>query len=145
MRNASSTSTHLVLDLVPPAGAGGSGVALTLDVDSGKAAWSKVAPSDPESVHPGSVYDLGTGIQAVAGTVRNARQLVTVVSQKGATPAAAYDGTKAVLSVALDLSGTTLASGTPISLAVAKAQHLPATGEPVDIKGTLALGILTAQ
>lgn len=142
VKSATSTPAHLVLDLLPPAGGTGSGVALTLGSETAKAAWARPSSTDGELVRAGAVYDLGAGVPAVVGTAKGAN-LVTVVSQKGAAAPAAYDGTKAVLSVALDYKGAGVVAGTVIPLTVVKAQHLPAAGDPAAV--SVLVGALTAQ
>jgi hypothetical protein len=144
VKNAASTSTHLILDLVPPSSVSGRGVGFTLQSD-GKVTWSKVAPSDAELVKPNGVYDLGTGAQALlAMTQSNA--LTVGVYQKGQGSAKPYDGTTPVLSIAMDFSSSAgLTVGTTIPLRMEKISHLPASGTPVDIKTLASMGTLTAQ
>lgn len=142
LRNASSTHTHLVLDLIPAAGSG-RGVALTLQADTTKVAWAKVSPGDSEYIKPGGVYALGTGTVALVGTVKGT-DLVAGIFQKGRGNAASY-GASSVLSVSLDLSTSGLAPGTEVSLSVKKTAHSPASGALVDLDSQVQVGRLQLQ
>jgi hypothetical protein len=143
VRNASSTNTHLVLDLLPAAGSG-RGVALTLQADTAKVAWARVASADPEYLKPGGVYALGGGTAALLGTVKGT-DLVAGIFQKGKGNAASY-GTAPVLSVALDFNTSlNLAPGTTVSLSVKKAAHSPAAGALADLGSQVQVGSLQLQ
>jgi hypothetical protein len=138
MKDASSTPTHLVLNLVGPTGGSGYGVAFTLAVDPAKATWSDVAPADPGFVK-NAAYSLGTGSQLLKGKV-TAGSLSAGVFQKGVAGAATpYNG--ALVRVALDLMpGQAIGSSIPIT--VSGTQELTASG-----MGAISVtaGTLTAQ
>jgi hypothetical protein len=121
VKDTSSTASHLVLDLLAPAGASGMGVALVLDVDGNLASWSPVA---------------GGGLVGTDGF-----QGKILASQENPTPPIAYGGGP-VLTVALDL-GRGAPPG-PVPLTVSQAGHLAA---PMSMPTTLtiAVGVLTAR
>lgn len=97
-----STPTHLVLNLLGPAGTQGSGVGFFLSADNAKVTWSKVSSSDTESVKNGA-FNLGSGTQLLKSRISGS-QLEAGVFQKGNTvPAVTFTATGVLASVALDL------------------------------------------
>lgn len=145
MKNASSSGSHLVLDLVGPATGTGMGVAITLNADATRVTWVDVPPGGTTAVlmQNGTQFTLGTGtpIQKAKAAVG---VLQATVAQKAPTAAASLNGT--LLRVALDLKpGLGLAQGTAITLQynVTKCELLDGTGALSNI--TLSVGTLTAQ
>jgi len=123
VRNASSTSTHLVLDLVGPSGTQIQGGLFTFSADSTKATWGNPGGSDTY-VLEGSALSLGTGIKLLKSQM-SGQTLTAAIYQKGSTAAATL-GSAPVLSVALDLkSGASVGS---LSLTCTYAQTLDASG-----------------
>jgi hypothetical protein len=138
VKDGSSTSTHLVLNLLGPSAGSGHGVAFTLAVDPAKATWSKVVPADSEYVK-NVAYNLGSGSQFFKSRVQ-AGSLSVGVFQKGVAGAAVpYSGP--LVRVALDfVSGS--APNTAIPITVSGTQELTASGMgPI----TVAAGTLVAQ
>lgn len=145
VKNASSSGSHLVLDLVGPSTGTAMGVAITLNADSAKVAWVDVPPGGTTAVlmQNGTQFSLGSGtpIQKakVAGGV-----LQATVAQKAPTAPASLNGT--LLRIALDLKpGLGLAQGTVISL-----QYSVTGCEVLDGANNLSsipvsVGTLTAQ
>lgn len=133
-RDSSSTGSHLVLDLMAPAGTSGMGVTLVLDVDGARAAWGTVAGAGL----------VGTGAYqgplAQKASLQGA-ELRILVSQENPTPPLAYAGAP-VLTVALDL-GRGVPPG-PVALTVSQAGHLAAP-RTMPTATTVDLGTLTAQ
>ena len=139
---AASTSTHLVLDLVGPSGTQTLGVAIFLEVDTTKAVWSFPTTAAGAYVAPGSVILLGSSPQMLASKVQNGALQVGLF-QKGGT--ATTLGTAPILSVALDLNGSSVPKGT-VELATQSGKtsvSVNADGTQSNI--TLNVGILTAQ
>jgi len=129
---ASSTSTHLVLDLLAPAGASGQGVTLVLTTTPSLATWSFATGASYAAVtaYPTPVVNVAS--------VQGANLRILVAKAPG-TPVA-Y-GTGPVLTVALDL-----ASGAPpgaVAVTVAQAGHLGTKAPPAPI--TVAVGSLQAK
>ena len=131
VRNATSTTTHLVLDLMAPTGAAGRGVSLVLTCDA-KVAWKAVEGSafTRNGVYTGDLVQKGS----VLGT-----DLRVLLSQKPGT-VQTY-GSAAVVSVAMDLVSGTL-PGT-VALNSAQGAHLGVAAAPESI--TVAVGGLKAE
>jgi len=107
-----STATHLVLDLVGPSGTQGKGVAIFLSADGAKVSW--VHPSGASGhLLAGGVFPLGTAPQLLKDKVEGGL-LQAGVFQKGGS--ATTLGAAPLLSLALDLKGSTVAQGA-VSLA----------------------------
>jgi hypothetical protein len=139
VKNPASNSALMVLDLLPPAGEAGRGVALTLRADP-RLGW----PQDV--LRMGTVYDLGAAPKAVMADLRG-QDAVLGVFQKGQTAPAPYgDGSHALFSVALSLGALQQpARGTALPIEVRLARHLGSTGQFEDIAGRLQVGALTAE
>jgi hypothetical protein len=129
-----STPTHLVLDLVAPAGASGQGVTLTLATDSGKAAWTLVNGS-PSSPFLQCAY--ATPLVEHAGVQGPVLRLV--VAQAPGTPV--VYGSSPVIQVALDLASGAV-PGT-VALTASQGGHLGAGTAPVAI--SVSTGVLQAE
>ena len=138
VRDASSTGTHLVLDLVGPVGAEIKGVEFSLGADATKATWGSAGGVDPY-LKEGEVLSLGTGTKLMKSKLSGS-VLQAALFQKGSVAAATL-GHLPILSVALDLKAG--ASAGAVSLTSATAQILDGSGKTQGI--TLALGNLTAE
>lgn len=145
VKNASSSGSHLVLDLVGPATGTAMGVSITLSADAAKVAWVDVPAGGTTAVlmQNGTQFNLGTGtpIQKAKAT---GGVLQATVAQKAPTAPASLNGS--LLRVALELKpGLGLAKGTAITLTAdsAKSQVLDGTGTITPI--TVAVGALNAQ
>ncbi|MDE3032426.1 MAG: hypothetical protein KGI56_02065, partial [Acidobacteriota bacterium] len=102
-KDAASSGSHLVLDLVGPATGTASGVTLTLNADTTKVAWANVASTDPANtlVQNGTQFSLGTGTPLLLARA-SGTTLMATVAQKGLTVTPAFlNGV--LLKVALDL------------------------------------------
>jgi hypothetical protein len=146
VKNAASSGSHLVLDLMGPSSGTASGITVTLSADAAKVTWVDVPAGGTTAVlvQNGTQFNLGTGTpiqkaKAAAGLLQ------ATVAQKGlAVPAASLNG--ALLRVALDLkSGLGLAQGTAITLSAdaAKSQVLDGAGAITPI--IISVGTLTAH
>jgi hypothetical protein len=146
VKNASSSGSHLVLDLVGPATGTAVGVSITLITDGAKATWVDVPAGGTTQVlmQNGTQFSLGSGTpiqkaKAVGGVLQ------ATVAQKAPTAPAPLDGP--LLRVAMDLKPSlTLAQGTVIALSAdaTKCQVLTDTAStPTPI--TVSVGTLTAQ
>jgi hypothetical protein len=146
VKNAASSGSHLVLDLMGPSSGTAAGITITLSTDVTMVTWVDVPAGGTTAVlmQNGTQFNLGTGtpIQKAKAT---AGLLQITVAQKGlAVPAASLNG--ALLRVALDLkAGLGLAQGTAITLSAdaVKCQILDGTGAITPI--TVSVGNLTAQ
>ncbi|HEU4950766.1 MAG TPA: hypothetical protein VFT46_02385 [Holophagaceae bacterium] len=139
VKDAASTDTHLILDLVPPSDAvAGFGVGFTLTAGTG-VKWTKVSGSDAEYVH-NVAYTLGSGVQLIKGTVKTST-LTAGVFQKGLSTTPVSHGSGTVASVALDLApGASKTASVTITPTVSK--ELQASGmQPM----TVAVGTLSLQ
>jgi hypothetical protein len=130
-RNAASTATHLVLDLMAPTGASGRGVSVVLTCDA-KAAWKAVNGS---AFTQNVAY---TGDLVQKGSVQGS-DLRVLLSQRPGT-AQSY-GSSPVLSVAMDLVSGTL-PGT-VAVSAAQGAHLGSAAAPESI--TVVAGTLKAE
>jgi len=135
-----STTTHLVLDLVGPASATGSGVTATFSTDPTKVAWANVATTDPAStfVQNGTAFNLGAAPQILKGKVTIGTLQVTA-AQKGTGSPVSLNAP--LLRIALDLKPSQTAGAITFSVDNTKCQVLNGTGTigPMDVSvGTLA-------
>lgn len=145
VKDPASTPTHLVLDLVGPAGTLTRGAAFNLQSDAAKVAWGKVSGA--------YIEDLGVFELAADPTDPNEPKLL-VGGFKGSTLSvadvqklpiyAAKDAGQPLFRVAVDFSAAAkLHSGDSIPLSVTKARSLKDdfTGETI----TISAGTLSAQ
>ena len=139
VKDASSSSTHLVLGLVGPAGTQIKGVVLTLNADAAKTTWNNPGGTADPYIKEGQLLALGAGTKLMKSQLSGS-SLQLALFQKGTAPAATLDN-QPILSVALDLKAG--ATPGPVSLSSATAQILDATGTTQAI--TVAVGTLTAQ
>jgi hypothetical protein len=137
-KNASSTSTHLVLDLVPPSDAvSGFGVGFTINAPTG-VIWTKVAGTDAQMIH-NTAYTLGGGTQLIKGISSNGN-LIAGVYQQGTATAAVAHSSGAVASVALDLSpGASITASVVPTVSVSKELQLSGMQTITIAVGTIAL------
>ena len=129
---SSSSTTHLVLDLLAPTGASGQGVTLVLTTDPAKATWSPIAAGAfaVQKAYPSTLVQIAT---------LKGADLRLLMTQAAGTPVA-Y-GSAPVLSVALDLTTGTM----PGSVTVSAAQGGHLGSGPVPVPITVAIGGLLAQ
>ncbi len=145
VKDASSSGSHLVLDLLGPGSGTAMGVSLTLSADTAKLSWVDVPAGGTTTtlVKNGTQFNLGSGTPIQKAKV-SGNVLQVTLAQKNPTPAATLSGT--LLQVALDLKpGLGLASGTALALSAdpIKCQVLDGTGTISPI--TVTVGTLTAQ
>jgi hypothetical protein len=134
---ALSNASHLVLDLVGPAGDQGTGVALELQVGGTQLAWTKVASTDALFVQNGALLGADTNGLLILGAPTGAT-LPALVAQKGLKAPVGFQGT--LLRVALDLQSGA-AMGT-VPLTVNKAQVIRPDGSIATVAvatGTVSL------
>jgi len=142
VRDSSSSDTHLVLKLLGPSGTLCKGVAFFVSTDASKVNWVHPTGAAGSHVSPGSVIALGTSPQFLTDKATGG-VLQVALFQKGGS--AATLGTAPLLSLALDLKGTTLPKGS-VSLSLTSGKQavmLAADGtlQPIAI----SLGSLDAQ
>ena len=146
VKNASSSGSHLVLDLVGPTTGTAMGVSINLSADTTKVTWVDVPTGGTTAVlmQNGTQFNLGSGTPIQKAKATGAI-LQATVAQKAPTAPAPLNGP--LLRVALDLKpGLGLAQGTAISLSAdaVKCQVLADTASlPAGI--TVSVGTLTAQ
>ncbi len=140
-----SSSTHLVLNLLGPAGTATTGVGFYLSADSTKVTWTKPAGSDTILAHNG-LFDLGSAPQmAVAKTVGSGDQLQVGYFQKGTTKAAVtLSATSILASVALDLKAN-IPVGTTVNLSAISGKAVLSNGSAAPTPITISAGTLTAN
>jgi hypothetical protein len=145
VKNASSSGTHLILDLLGPSSGTAMGAAIALSADTTKVAWVDVPAGGTTAslMKNGTQFNLGSGLP-IQRAIATGNGLQAAVAQKNPTPPASLNGT--LLQVALDLkSGLGLTPGTAITLSAdgTKCQVLDGTGTLSPISVTV--GTLTAQ
>lgn len=132
----STPGSHLVLDLVGPAGTTGCGLSIALTVGSG-ATWS--SPGGTDLVANGGQFVLGSAPQILKAKVTGSTLTATVAEKGLATPKALN---APLLRVALDLQ-TGLLANTAIPLTAGSCTLLSPTGQLQTIP--LTPGTLSAQ
>ena len=142
VKDATSTPTHLVLNLMGPAGTLTTGVGFILSADSSKVAWSKPASADTILAH-NNLFDLGTAPQlAVAKSSGN--QLQVGFYQKGTTkPVVTLTATSILASVAVDLNPNVPLGAVTFSAISGKAVVTNGSATPAAI--AINIGTLTAN
>lgn len=134
--DSASTSTHLVLDLLAPAGAAGLGVTAVLTLNPAQATWSYVA---------GSAYATQTLFQNpkvdLASLSADKSQLRLLLGQAAGTAAVTY-GSTPVVQVALDLAASATQSSA-VTLTATQGGHLGTSPTPSAI--TIQVGTLQTQ
>lgn len=124
LKDASSTSTKLVLNLVGPSGTKARGAGMNLVMDAkGALAWVKF--SDGSYIKDGGVFSTGSGdAKLLLGGVKGDKLMVGAFQSKAADPARSVD--KPLYGFTFELkSGTNVSAGTPVRIQVGKAQIIP--------------------
>lgn len=137
-----STAGHLVLDLVGPAAATGTGVTATFSADTTKVTWVNVAAADPAGtyVQNGTAFTLGAAPQILKGKVTG-NNLQVAVAQKGTAGPVALN--VPLLRIALDLKASQPTGAVTFSADSTKCQIVDGTGTITGI--TVTVGTLSAQ
>jgi len=134
VKNGTSTPTHLVLDLLAPAGTSGMGVTLVLTVDGTRAGWADAGQG--ALVKPGSYQGTLAQRASLQGSA-----LRILLSQVNPAPPIPY-GTAPLLTVALALNAG--AATGPVACTATEGGHLAAPLTlPVPV--AISLGALEAQ
>ena len=137
-----STASHLVLDLVGPAGTNGAGVSVSFTADAAKVSWVNVATGDAANtfVQNGSAFTLGTAPQILKAKVAGGTIQATV-AQKGTGSPVALNAP--LLRLALDLKAGIAPGAITLTADAAKCQLLDGAGTIAGI--TVTVGTLSAQ
>ena len=140
---ALSTATHLVLDLVGPASATGSGITATFSADAARVAWANVAAGDPAGtyVQNGTAFSLGTAPLILRGKVSGGT-LQATAAQKGTGSPVTLGAP--LLRVALDLNPSQAPGAVSLSADATRCQLLDGTGALVS-PIAISVGTLAAQ
>ena len=142
VRSATSSGTHLVLDLKGPAGTQGKGVAFFLKADAAKVTWVHPTGAAGTCVAPGTVFPLGTAPQLFKDKVASG-SLQVGLFQKGGTATTLADAP--ILSLALDLSSSAVPAGA-VSLGLESGKQAVLLGADGSLSPiTIAVGSLSAQ
>lgn len=137
-----STAGHLVLDLVGPAAATGTGVTAAFSADTTKVTWVNVAAADPANtfVQNGTAFTLGAAPQILKGKVAG-NVLQVTAAQKGTAAPAALN--VPLLRVALDLKSSQGLGAITLTADSTKCQVVDGTGTIGAF--TVTVGTLAAQ
>ncbi len=144
VKNGSSTSTHLVLDLMGPVGTQGTGVGFYLSTDPAKVTWSKPASSDTVLAR-NVLFDLGTAPQLMVGKANTGGdQLQVAFYQKGITkPAVNFTASSILATVAVDLKSNVPLGAVSLSAPSGKAVITNGASTPTTI--TINVGTISAN
>lgn len=141
VKNASSGTTTLVLDLYGPTGTSAQGVAFFLTVDTTKVDWANAGGADGTYSNPGTTFDLGTAPQLYKDKVTGKNLQVGLFQKTGSVT---FDADHPIVSVALSLCSGATQGGVSFSATQGKqAIALNPDGTAANI--TIALGTITAQ
>lgn len=139
-----STSSHLVLNLLGPAGTSATGVGFILSADTTKVTWAKPAGSDTVLAHSG-LFDLGTASPQLMVGKNTGDQLQVAFYQKGTTkPAVTFTAGSILASVSLDLKGS-IPVGTVVSISAVSGKAVLSQGSAAPQAITIATGTLVAN
>jgi len=147
-RDPSSTPTHIVLNLIGPAGLKGRGIALTVHSDNSKMAWGRISGA---YIQDGGAFELAMDptdpneARLLVGGVKGS-DLMVGAFQKDPNLSAKPLDTK-LYSFAIDFKADAhLATGETIPLSVTKARLLPEDLGPRKLQDvTVAAGTLKAN
>ena len=150
VKDASSTSSHLVLNLLGPAGTSTTGVGFYLSADTTKVTWVKPASSDAILAH-NVIFDLGTAPQLAVAKAKvdsqnnQTGQLQVAYYQKGTSkPAVTLGATSILASVALDLKAN-VPVGTAVTLSAVTGKAVLSNGSAAPTPITISGGSLVAN
>lgn len=142
VRDSSSTSSKLVLNVTGPSGATGHGLALILNIGGTSASWATVAGSAYVQNGP---FNLGSGPQMQVGkTGANSQLQIALFQKQNSATAVALNQNLAKISLTL---GNNVPINTPITVSLSKGTVLLADGSLVDLTGSgqFGIGSLTAN
>jgi hypothetical protein len=142
VRDSSSTSSKLVMNVTGPSGVTGHGLALILNISGTTASWATVSGSAYVQNGP---FNLGSGPQIQVGKMGANGQLQIALFQKqNSASAVSLNQNLAKISLAL---GNNVPVNTPITVSLSKGNVLLADGSLVDLTGSGQFGIgnLTAN
>jgi hypothetical protein len=139
-----STSSHLVLNLLGPAGSSATGVGFILSADQTRVTWSKPVGSDAVLARSG-LFDLGTTTPQLVVGKSTGDQLQVAFYQKGTTkPPVTFTASSVLASVALDLKSG-IPVGTVISISAVSGKAVLSQGSAAPQPIAIATGTLVAN
>ncbi len=139
-----STSSHLVLNLLGPAGSSATGVGFILSADTTKVTWTKPTGTDTVLARSG-LFDLGTTTPQLVVGKNTGDQLQVAFYQKGTTkPPVTFTSTSVLASVALDLKSS-IPVGTVVSISAVSGKAVLSQGSAAPQAIAIATGTLVAN
>ncbi|HJV23546.1 MAG TPA: hypothetical protein VJ570_12660 [Holophagaceae bacterium] len=142
VKNAASTNTHLILDLMGPATpTTGHGVSFELSASPSKITWVNGVNEGTTT----STFNLGAAPKLLKSRLAaaNANLQAGLFQKVTVTPAATLDGTHALAQIALDLKAGATVGDAALAVVASKAFITNATGDPTPI--TVKVGSLQAK
>ena len=138
-------TSHLVLNLMGPAGTVVQGVSFFLTADPAKVSWASSGSGVSAYATAGTVFNLGAAPQPFATAISAGGGLQVGIYQKSGT---ATFAAAPIVSVGLGLASATVPAGSAVALTVTPGQQavfVDANGTVQPFAAPIAIGTLTAN